>query len=307
MAKLERLLNLTATLLHTERPLTVEEIQHRVPGYPESWNSFRRTFERDKDELRAMDLPLLLERVPGTLPPKDGYRIRPRDYYLTDPGLEPDELAALHLAIQMVSFDQPQGDHDALWSLGGALESNADPVVPGLVSLTTPAQLSQLFGAVSDRRTVGFDYRGEPRSIDPYRIGYRRGNWYVTGHDHLRGEERQFRLDRIGGELDVGDPGSFTRPEALIAEHRRPWEFGDGEQVTARLSVDRDQAAWAAAHLGDDAVVERREDGGIVVELDVVNLDAFRTFVLGFLDHAEILEPEALRRDLIDWLEAVAR
>ncbi|NLA35850.1 MAG: WYL domain-containing protein, partial [Actinobacteria bacterium] len=51
--KIERLLNLTAMLLETRRPLTVEEIGSKMQGYPADPDSFRRQFERDKDELRS--------------------------------------------------------------------------------------------------------------------------------------------------------------------------------------------------------------------------------------------------------------
>ena len=68
MDKLERLLNLTAALLHTSRPLTAEEIRERVPGYPDGLSAFRRTFERDKDDLREMGVPLSIERIEGETP-----------------------------------------------------------------------------------------------------------------------------------------------------------------------------------------------------------------------------------------------
>ena len=41
-----------------------------------------------------------------TEPPIDGYRIHKHEYYLDDPGLEPDELAALHLATNLVRLDE---------------------------------------------------------------------------------------------------------------------------------------------------------------------------------------------------------
>ena len=83
MDKLERLLNLTAALLHAETPLTAEDLRTRVGGYPEAKVAFRRTFERDKDDLRSMGMPLRVETVPGVdpadrrLPARSG-RIRRR-------------------------------------------------------------------------------------------------------------------------------------------------------------------------------------------------------------------------------------
>ena len=54
-------------------------------------------------------------------------------------------------------------------------------------------------------------------------------------------------------------------------------------------------------------MVEHGTDGGVVVELLVTNRDAFRSFVLGFLDHAEVLAPDELRTELVDWLQRAAR
>jgi predicted DNA-binding transcriptional regulator YafY len=53
-------------------------------------------------------------------------------------------------------------------------------------------------------------------------------------------------------------------------------------------------------------VVAEDPDGSVVLELPVTNRDALRSFVLGFLDHAELLEPQELRDDLVAWLQEVA-
>ena len=117
MDKLERLLNLTAALLHASHPLTADELRQRIGGYPESKASFRRSFERDKDELRSMGVPIRVQTVPGTDPPIEGYAIDADDYAGLDLHLEPDELAALHLATNLVRLDGGIGD--ALLKLGG--------------------------------------------------------------------------------------------------------------------------------------------------------------------------------------------
>ena len=303
MEKLERLMNLIAALLHTPTPLTADEIQRRVPGYPDAKATFQRAFERDKDDLREMGVPLQIEPVPGRDPPEVGYRIRKDEYYLPNPDLEPDELAALHLAASAVRMDGVQGP-EALWKLGGTV---GEPE-PGteLAALPTTPTLTALFGAVVDRRTASFGYRGEERQVDPYRLDFLRGRWYLTAFDHDRQEERHFRLDRIEGDLLVGDPGFFERPASTVPGLRMaPWELGEGEEVTARLLVDADQAPWAVQTTGPEAVVDEKPDGAIVLELPVVNRDAFRSFVLTFLDHAEVLGPPELRNEFVAWLEAL--
>jgi proteasome accessory factor B len=305
--KLERLLNLTATLLHTSRPLTAEELRERVPGYPENMASFRRAFERDKEDLREMGVPIAVEPVEGSERPIDGYRIRQADYYLRDPGLDPEELAAMNLALSAVRLEGIKGV-EALWKLGGSVE-------PGdagreVASLPTVPALVPMFGAIVDARPATFRYRGSTRTtertIEPHRLDYQRGHWYVSGRDRLTDEVRHFRLDRVEGEVGTGERDSFERPEASPGPLSQPWEFGEGEEVVATLLVDAEQADWARRHLGADQVQERRSDGSTVFAVPVTNWPGFRSFVLTFLDHAELLGPDELRADLVSWLRQSA-
>ncbi|MBV8234533.1 MAG: WYL domain-containing protein, partial [Acidimicrobiia bacterium] len=84
-----------------------------------------------------------------------------------------------------------------------------------------------------------------------------------------------------------------------------PWQMGAEEPVRARLLVDGEHAGWAVGQLGSDAVESRHQDGSVVLGVTVTNRSAFRSFVLGFLDHAEVLDPPELREDLTAWLEAL--
>ncbi|MEL7209088.1 MAG: WYL domain-containing protein, partial [Actinomycetota bacterium] len=249
-------------------------------------------------------VPLKVVPVPGTDPPLDGYDIDAEEYYLTDPELQPDELAALHLAASMVRIDGARGQ-EAVWKLGGALAEDGVEVV---ASLPGDPNLAPVFDAVTTRRVLTFTYRGEQRLLDPHRLDYRRGRWYLTGRDHERDAERNFRLDRIEDTVEAGpERGAFeappgTRPGAAAP----PWQLGTEEAVTARLRIDADQAAWARTTLGEGAVAESHADGSVTFELEVTNRDAFRSFALTFLDHAVIEEPPELRDDMVEWLEALA-
>ena len=305
--KFERLLNLITALLETTRPLTAMELQSRVPGYPDNKDSFRRAFERDKDELREMGVPLLLESVPGVDPPIDGYRIDRSRYYLRDPGLETDELAALNLAASAVRV----GDVDqstALWKLGGVDgASSADPTLDvAMDALPTDPQLASLYQACSERRTCTFLYNDKVRVIEPQGVSYQRGHWYLTGWDSATASERTFRVDRFSGDVTMGKPRSFDRRERASTPVMEPWQLGEGEELVARMLVDADHVAWAARQLGDSIPVEYLADGSAIFDIAVVNWPAFRSFVLTFLDHAELLGPETMRAQMISWLQMVA-
>lgn len=304
-SRLERLFNLTAALLSTARPLTREELHQRVPGYPpeDAKASARRAFERDKEALREMGIPISVEEVDYDGSMVEGYRIIRDQYALRDPGLAPDELAALQLATAAVRLEGLRAT-DALWKLGGTTAEVAGenavaaiPTIPGLVPL---------FVAVSERRSVTFGYRDQQRHVEPHRLSFARGHWYLDGYDQDRQAPRQFRLDRLEGEVSCGPARSFERPPTLPAAHAPPWQMGDEAPLWARVRIDADLAGWGVDHLGSDAVAATHDDGSVEVELLVTNREAFRSFVFGFLDHAEVLAPAELRNDLVAWLEAVA-
>ncbi len=304
-AKLERLLNLTALLLDTPRPITAEAIQEQLEVYPREQASFRRAFERDKDELRSMGIPLRVERVPGVLPEVDGYRIPRDEYALRDPGLTTEELAALHLAASAVQVEGLPVT-EGLLKLGGLVtDPGGGDLGVHVAPLPADPNLATLFGAVASRTSVTLTYHGEERVIDPYRLEFQRGRWYLTGYDHLRDEERNYRLDRIEGSVGLTDGPAFEPPattvpgRALVA-----WELGAEDPVRAVVRVDGPQARWVVQHVGPDHVLAD-EDHAVVVELPVTNRAAFRSFVLSFLEHAEVVEPPELRADVQAWLEQV--
>ena len=305
--KLERLLNLVAALRSAERPLTRDELRERVPGYPDEDPSARRAFERDKEALRSMGIPITVEPSErGNPEAPEGYRIKAEQYELPDPGLDADELAALHLAVSAVRIEG--GDATAaIWKLGGAPTNTGDARPPAAaVALAGSEHLAVLFAAVSERRTIAFTYKGERRTIDPWRLAFRAGRWYLTGRDHRRNDERQFRLDRLSDPEPTGEAGAFERPADVTGAPPPPWAMGEEDPTTARLLVDPDQAAWAQGLFGTEGTAETRADGSVVFELTVTNRTAFRSMVLGFLDHAEVLAPDDLRADLVAWLEQLS-
>lgn len=299
--KLERLLNLTALLLDARRPLTAEQIQRQL-DYPEDRTAFRRAFERDKDELRTMGIPLRVEKVTGIIPEVDGYRIPREEYALRDPGLTTEELAALHLAASAVQVEGLPAT-EGLLKLGGLVTDGSRDLGVHVAPLPADPNLARLFGAVSSRTSVRLRYHDEERTVDPHRLEFQRGRWYVTGFDHLREEERNYRLDRIEGDVHLTDGPAFEAPATTVpGQARGTWELGAEEPVRARVRIDGPQASWAVQHVGPDHVVQEDPDGSVVVELPVTNRAAFRSFVLSFLEHAEVLEPPELRADLIAWL-----
>jgi proteasome accessory factor B len=308
VAKLDRLLNLTAALLETQVPLTAEELRERVPGYGEGSDSaFRRTFERDKDDLRELGVPVETVPVEHLDPPRSGYTIRRSDYELEDPGLDPDELAALHLAATTVQLEGLGVDaaDEALRKLGGLPERPSTDTA-ALGAVPAPAPLAELFRAALERRVVTFDYGDATRTVRPHRLQFERGHWYLNGYDVDRAAVRSFRLDRFSGPPTSGAPDAFERPDDVAGVRLRPWEFGEGEPIAAEVLLDAEIAAVVRNEHPGLEVTEERPDRAVVVRLQVRSLTGLRNFVLGLLDRGELLGPDELRADLVAWLGSMA-
>ena len=297
----ERLLNLLAAMLESMPGLTRDElVTNPSLGYPSGAEAARRAFERDKASLRAMGVPLE-ERTHNNV---TRYRVDPKEYYLPDLALTEDELAALHVAVTGVGVGSGAGE-GALMKLGGLEGTGGVPIA----ELPTGESLAPLFEASRRRQVVRFRYRGKTRELEPWGLTSKFGRWYVVGLARGAGEMRVFRADRIEGAIEADEPKAFSvpedfRPDAYLED--QPWEYGQGAPIAVRIRVDRGHEAGLRARLPPRTRVEAGPDGSVVVELAVVSVEGLRSFVLGFLEHAEVLSPPEVRAAMIHWLEAIA-
>jgi proteasome accessory factor B len=298
--RLERLTDLVLVLLNTTRPLTLRELGDAIPGFPPEGEARRQAFERDKRTLRDQGIAVSTEAIEG--PEQMGYRIRPDDFYLPDLHLDPDEQAALNIAVAEVHLGDPSG-RDALWRLG----------IPSLQSLAPVANLPSLpalpvlFEAVRSHATVTFEYRGELRHVDPAVLRFRQGWWYLAGFDRDREAARTFRVDRMDGIPTTAAPGSARLPSDFDAEATlfdQPWRIGEEATRPVRVLVDALEGPRVVQQLGEQSVSEHRSDGSVVVELLVSNEPALVSWVIALGPHAEVVEPPDVRAKIIDWLRA---
>jgi predicted DNA-binding transcriptional regulator YafY len=311
--RIERLTNLLALLLETSRPLSLTEIAGELTGqYPENDKPRRASFERDKAALREIGVPIETEIVSGgAYAGQTTYRIDRRAYELADLDLTPDEMRALQVAVAAVRSES--GQH-AIWKLGGALGDDR-PAVSAVIP--ERPELPSIRAAVASRAPIEFTYRGEHRTLDPWGLLLRGGFWYVIGHDHTRGERRTFRVDRFDpvGEqgtdtVRVGPAASFDRPPSFdprTAFPADPKQIGHDadEGVEALVRVSAVRSAAVERELGSERVVERGADGSVLVTVPAGNRPAFRSWVLGLLDHAVVESPPELRQHMIEWLTDV--
>lgn len=300
--KTSRLLLLINVLQATNRPLTAEEIRQKVGGYAEERESFQRAFERDKDALRTMGIPLDMSDVLGLAEPRVGYRILDRDLALADPDLDHDEREALHLAAAAVNA----GEHGklALMKLGAGVGGS-----DRAIEIPADTALAAIFAAVIERRLVQFTYNGVDRTVRPYRLQFSRGRWYLIGFDEGRGEIRNYRLTRVdGGIAATGEAAAFEPPEEQVSGvSLSPWSLHDDPRpVEAEVWFDPAVAGAVRADLRGEGTIVSDDSKGLVVRLPVTYFEGFRSWVLSYLDRAEVLGPDEIRDQMIEWLTEVA-
>jgi proteasome accessory factor B len=219
--KSERLLNLLIMLLVQRRPIAKERIRELL--YPDSRpDAFEKMFERDKDELRSLGVPVDVASVDPLFEDEVGYRIPPEAFALPDIELTPEEAAVVGLASRVWQHaTMAQATSDAVRKLtasGIAVDLDALEIAQPLLTAEEPA-FETCWLAVCERQEVRFDYQRpgddapSTRRVQPWGVVRSTGRWYVVGFDRDRGAERVFRLSRVHGEVrTVGPPGAYDVP-----------------------------------------------------------------------------------------------
>ena len=314
MYPLERLINLLALLLEARRPLTFEDIRGTLPeAYRQDDKaSAKRQFERDKDTLRQIGIPI--EVVPtDAFEVEEGYLIPKERYELPDVSFTPEEVAAL-----FVAATSPGGDPHAAQAFrklataadaGLAAALAETPATPG-VDASGP-HLEAVADAAARRRRIRFRYRpleGEPgeREVDAWALLFRKGAWYVVGRDRGRDEIRSFRLSRLDSNVrDAGEadppPEGFRAQDHLQAG---PWGLGEPE-TTARVAFSPKVAWWAVAGIPGARTLRTRKDGWTEAQVPAGQGESFVSWILSFGPDAMVISPQAVREAVVRSLEEV--
>jgi proteasome accessory factor B len=315
----ERLLSIVVLLLSSRRYLTAEQIRAAVIGYPEQDEAFKRMFERDKEELRDLGIPLETGRA-NPIDDDIGYRIRRQDYELPEIHLEPDESAVLGIAsrvwqsaelagaaagallkLKAASLELDEGDD-------GAATTRNRGIQPRLT--TQEPAFGPLWEAVRDRRPVTFDYLASGRSevtkrtLEPWGVVNRRGRWYVAGHDRARNAPRVFRMSRIAGPVRLaGPPGSVTVPDGTdVRELVKDWDRTPARDRTAVLRV-REHAGVILRKWARDTEPEPGLPGWDRITVSFADAGWYAHYLASFGPDLVVLDPPDLREAVISWLK----
>lgn len=243
--KIQRWIDLLAALLARRYPATLEQIFRDVPGYgaaafehgSSAYESARRKFERDKDELRSYGIPIETRRTPDDQ--VEGYVLDRREFYLPYLSLQVGSRTLTprrppqygYQALRSLRFDADElatvveagrraaaiGDpnlaeaaRSALRKLAfdlplDAVETSPDPYVAPSRPVAEPETFERLADALTRRKRVRFRYRSmqadatSEREGEPYGLFFVGHHWYLAARDPAAGAVRNFRLSRMSG------------------------------------------------------------------------------------------------------------
>ena len=311
-------MNLVIALLSTRTFITAERIRETVYGYSDSASdeAFSRMFERDKNELRDLGIPLETGRV-SQFDPTEGYRINRDAYALPAVELTADEAAAVAVATQL--WESPElitATQGALLKLraagvdvdaaDSAVAITSTAALPGLRG--SEEVLGILLSAIDSGQAVQFPHRpsrSDPyttRTVEPWGVVTDRGRWYLVGHDRDRDATRTFRLSRIGSEVTADRPtrcGEATRRRRPARDRRpggRRWpptgrRPGCGSPTAAPPRC-AGRPPWSAPRtLGGRA--------GEEITVDIGMPDRLAREIASYGADAVALEPQSLRDDVL--------
>lgn len=316
----ERLVNLALLLASSSEHVTAEQCRSAGLGYPEGQDSaaFLRMFERDKEALRAAGLVIdvSLDSDSGS----EGYRLDPAATFARPVELDPGELPALRAVAAALAADPGFPFRDDLALALGKLGAHGDDGPMATTEIAEAAtgggaeKVRALAEAVHSRKGVTFNYISSGgvqrrRSVDPYGLFFREGQWYLTGCDTSVDAVRTYAVERLSN-LDVNElrprTPDFERPEGFDVreQERLPFQYG-GPATEVRLRFEP-EVAWRAERLSrGHGRIDTLGDGSAVWTVDAADLGRLASWIVDQGSGLHAVDPPELLQALSEGLRRV--
>lgn len=279
--------------------------------------SHPRTVYRDLEALQLAGFPIYTERVEG----KNVWSLLDTVKHHMPVPFSLPELMALYFTRDMMKVFKGTAFSDSLESLFQKVKTTLPP--ESIKYLKTVEQTLQVaikpykdyakFRGIIDRandaavkrKTVEIVYytmhrrKETKRRVDPYRVWFFNGTFYLIGHCHMRNEVRVFALDRVKMLHQTRD--SFDIPEGFNLEEFTGTSFGvfQGPLTKVKIWFSPDVAGYVKEKVWHESqkIVEQN-DGSVVFEALVAGTDEIRFWIMSWGSKAEVLEPASLREEI---------
>lgn len=320
MNRTERLLDLITYLLNARDPVSWQEIKNHFPeDYAEGIEeSNQRKFERDKAELISLGIPI--DYQSGSETKKEGYIIEKEQLFLPEIEFTGEESSLLMLAAGAVKDSDHFPYTDQLQSALHKLISVHDQLNPAPSGISidySPREeggekreyLQKIQEALDRRKYLTIRYHafstGETteRRVDPYGLIFRRGQWTLVGWDHLRGDLRNFVIDRVEN-LDVnlrrpGTPDYQIPADFSLAKYQnqQPWELPFHDPVDVTLYIEPHRQQELAPQLSP---IDTDQN---LFKVEVTNQSGLISWVLSQKNDVRIVDPPSFQEEAVQRLQ----
>ena len=158
--------------------------------------------------------------------------------------------------------------------------------------------------SIANKRTVEIEYLSlnnsvSRRKLNPYKLFMYNNAWFVLGLDGMTGEVRYFKLNRI---QDITETSERFRISITYNERDYLDEYGmkqNGEWYPIKLKLTGNYAMLAKERVyGKNQTIETPDANTTILSAEMQNKNDIVSFVLGFRDQCEVIEPEWLRDEI---------
>lgn len=277
--------------------LLIERGGMTAPALAEKLEVSVRTVYRDVDALSAAGVPIYAER--GKC---GGVRLT-EGFVLDRSLLSADEQDMILAALRGMQAADAVACGRMLERLGGLFRREAIDWVDVDFSAwgsdaVERARFETLKQAILQRETVSFGYYSadgnrSDREIEPARLRFKGGNWYLQGFCLLRNEWRLFRLSRIEHLRPTG--------RTFLPHGAPPSELEPTSCPQAALILRfTEQAGFRIYHSFRREEVTHEPDGGFTVRTSYPDDGWILGFLLSFGPDVRVISPPSLGRALAE-------
>ncbi len=291
--KIDRLIGILSILLQQDKVTAA--------SLAEKFEVSRRTIERDIEDICKAGIPVVTTSGRGGgISVMEGFKI-------DRTALSREEMGAILAGLQSLdSVSESRRYRQIMDKLStDGTDGNIIIDLSAWDKSAVSSKIELIKKAMERHETVSFRYfspdRTEQREIEPYRLIFQWSNWYAWGFCTKRQDYRMFKLTRM---TELENTGEQFEPREIPEYTCDKLRHTKGE-ISARVRFDSSVKWRIVDEFGADDLTEDK-DGNIILEFTWSDIPSFFSYILGFRDSAEILEPEEYREEFAELLKKIS-
>jgi len=307
------------TLISSRRGKSASELAQGLDCNP-------RTVYRDLEALQVAGFPIYTERSDG----KNLWSLLDTVKHQMPVPFSLTELMALYFGRDMLKVFKDTAFYESLESLLQKVKTTLPPesikylknveqtLHLGMKPYKDYGKFKEILNRVTDaalnHKTIEIVYftmsrkKETRRRVDPYRVWFFDGTFYLIGLCHMRNQVRMFALDRI--KMLHQTKETFEVPENFNVDDFMGASFGvyQGSPISIKVWFHPDVAGYIKEKIWHESQkIHPQPDGSIVFEAQVAGTNEIRFWIMTWGSKAEVLEPESLREDIRAEAERMAK